>query len=279
MSAEKAEPGPVKGKLYLVPNTLDFGVDLGGGAGASLPDLQTVLPLQAIQVASQLGHWVAENAKTTRAFLKRVDVLVPLKHSLQSLSMVELPRPQKGQRDSKQRVDSTQQSPPQVEMNALLTPALQGFDVGLISEAGLPAVADPGAALVAAAHRLGVDVVPLSGPSSLMMALSASGLNGQSFAFVGYLPVDSAQRLSRLRELEALSKRLQQTQLMIETPYRNQALLNAFLAGLNANSWMSVSCGLTLPGGWTRTDRVSAWTRKPLSLPNDVPAVFALLAD
>ena len=279
MSAEKAEPGPVKGKLYLVPNTLDFGVDLSGGAGASLPDLQTVLPLQAIQVASQLGHWVAENAKTTRAFLKRVDVLVPLKHSLQSLSMVELPRPQKGQRDSKQRVDSTQQSPPQVEMNALLTPALQGFDVGLISEAGLPAVADPGAALVAAAHRLGVEVVPLSGPSSLMMALSASGLNGQSFAFVGYLPVDSAQRLSRLRELEALSKRLQQTQLMIETPYRNQALLNAFLAGLNANSWMSVSCGLTLPGGWTRTDRVTAWTRKPLSLPNDVPAVFALLAD
>ena len=279
MSAEKAELVLVKGKLYLVPNTLDFGVDLSGGAGASLPDLQTVLPLQAIQVASKLGHWVAENAKTTRAFLKRVDLLVPLKHSLQSLSMVELPRPQKGQRESKLRGSSPEHSTLDVEMNALLAPALQGFDVGLISEAGLPAVADPGAALVAAAHRLGVDVVPMSGPSSLMMALSASGLNGQSFAFVGYLPVDSAQRLNRLRELEALSKRLQQTQMMIETPYRNQALFGALLTGLNANSWVSVSCGLTLPGGWTRTDRVSAWTRKSVILPNDVPAVFGLLAD
>ena len=291
MSVDAAGAASVKGKLYLVPNTLDFGVDLGGvevgaaggtaggtsggAARVTLPDLQTVLPLQAIQVASQLGHWVAENAKTTRAFLKRVDALVPLKHSLQSLSMVELPRPQKGQRDPKPAPDSTLNSP----MDALLAPALHGFDIGLISEAGLPAVADPGAALVAAAHRLNVRVVPLSGPSSLMMALSASGLNGQSFAFVGYLPVDNVQRLNRARELEALSKRLQQTQIMIETPYRNQALLGALLAGLDPSCWLSVSCGLTLPGGWTRTDRVSAWQRKPASLPNDVPAVFALLAD
>ena len=279
MSAENADACSGKGKLFLVPSTLDFGVNLtdvsGGVADLALPDLQTVLPLRAIQVASRLGHWVAENAKTTRAFLKRVDALVPLQHSLQSLSMVELPRPQKGQRDTKLSAES----PLDAAMNALLAPALQGFDIGLISEAGLPAVADPGAALVAAAHRLGVSVVPLSGPSSLMMALSASGLNGQSFAFVGYLPVDSAQRLSRARELEALSKRWQQTQMMIETPYRNQALLGALLGGLSPNCWLSVSCGLTLPGGWTRTDRVSAWKRKPVSLANDIPAVFALLAD
>jgi 16S rRNA (cytidine1402-2'-O)-methyltransferase len=257
-----------KRQLYLVPNTLDFGVDFGGQP----PDLQTVLPLQAIRIASQLGHWVAENAKTTRAFLKRVDAVMPLRQPLQSLHIVELPRAQKGEKPSPQTVDTA-------PMDALLAPALQGFDVGLISEAGLPAVADPGAALVAAAHRLGIVVVPLSGPSSLMMALSTSGLNGQSFAFVGYLPVDAAARTIRVRELEALSKRSQQTQMMIETPYRNQALLNALLLSLSPACHLSVSCGLTLPNGWNRCDRVSQWKLKPSSLPNDVPAVFALLAD
>ncbi len=259
---------PGKGKLYLVPNTLDFGVDLGG----QVPNLQTVLPLQAIRVASQLTHWVAENAKTTRAFLKRVDAVIPLSQALQAIHIVELPRPQKG---PKTLADAAYFG----LINSLLAPALQGFDVGLISEAGLPAVADPGAAVVAAAHRLGIVVVPLSGPSSLMMALSASGLNGQSFAFVGYLPVDAAQRTNRVRELEALSKRSQQTQLMIETPYRNQALLGALLSGLSPGCQLSVSCGLTLPNEWTRCDRVSQWKLKPSSLPNDVPAVFALLAD
>ena len=112
-----------------------------------------------------------------------------------------------------------------------------------------------------------------------MMALSASGLTGQSFAFVGYLPVDATQRTGRVRELEALSKRFQQTQMMIETPYRNQALLGALLSGLSPGCRLSVSCGLTLPSGWNRCDRVSQWKLKPSSLPNDVPAVFALLAD
>jgi 16S rRNA (cytidine1402-2'-O)-methyltransferase len=249
-------------RLYLVPNTLDFGVN----TDAAPADLQTVLPLQVIQIAARLTHWVAENAKTTRAFLKRVDAVVPLNQPLQTLSIVELPRPQKG---SKVAVDSP--------LDALLLPALQGADTGLISEAGLPAIADPGAALVEAAHRLGVTVMPLSGPSSLLMALSASGLNGQSFAFVGYLPVDAALRAVRLRELEALSRRHQQTQLMIETPYRNQALLATMLASLGVNCRLSVSCGLTLEGGWTRTDRVASWKQRPVNLPNDVPAVFALL--
>ncbi len=261
-----------KGKVYLVPNSLDFGVDLG----AATPDLQAVLPLQVIHIASQLGHWVAENAKTTRAFLKRVDALVPLKKPLQAISIVELPRAQKGQ---KLPTDETLNAALSATLDLLLAPALEGVDVGLISEAGLPAIADPGSALVSAAHRLGIVVLPLSGPSSLMMALSASGLNGQSFAFVGYLPVDSAQRTSRVRELEALSKRFQQTQMMIETPYRNQALLGALLASLSPNCKLSVSCGLTMPDGWTRTDRVGDWRRKPASLSNSVPAVFALLAD
>ncbi len=252
----------MKGKLYLVPNTLDFGV-----AGSDpVPDLQEVLPLGVIRTAARLSHWVAENAKTTRAFLKRVDAVVPLAQPLQSVQIVELPRPQKGVR-----------SPDKTPLDALLSPALQGHDIGLISEAGLPAVADPGAVLVEAAHRLGVEVVPLSGPSSLLMALSASGLNGQSFAFVGYLPVEAEARSARIRELEAHSRRWNQTQLMIETPYRNQALLAALLLTLASPTRLCVSCGLTLPTAWTRTDSVSGWRLKPGAIPNDIPAVFALL--
>ena len=253
----------VAGKLFLVPNTLDFGVP----GQDPLPDLQQVLPLEVIRTAARIAHWVAENVKTTRAFLNRVNAVVPLATPLQSLQIVELPRPRKG-------APSAALAP----LDALLVPALQGHDIGLISEAGLPAVADPGAALVEAAHRLGIDVVPLSGPSSLLMALSASGLNGQSFAFVGYLPVESSLRDARIRELEALSRRSQQTQLAIETPYRNPALMNALLATLGPTTRLSVSCGLSLPSGWIRTDNVAGWRLKPRPLPTDIPAVFAWLA-
>lgn len=253
----------VAGKLFLVPNTLDFGVT----GQDPLPDLQQVLPLEVIRTAARLAHWVAENAKTTRAFLNRVNAVVPLATPLQSLQIVELPRPRKG-------APSAALAP----LDALLAPALQGHDIGLNSEAGLPAVADPGAALVEAAHRLGIDVVPLSGPSSLLMALSASGLNGQSFAFVGYLPVESSLRDARIRELEALSRRSQQTQLAIETPYRNPALMNALLATLGPTTRLSVSCGLSLPSGWIRTDNVAGWRLKLRPLPTDIPAVFAWLA-
>ena len=248
------------GRLILVPNTLDF------GTGTDV-DLQDTLPLAALRHAARLTHWVAESAKTTRAFLKRVDALVPLAQPLQALHIVELPRPPKGRAPA---------AAP--DLKALLAPALEGHDVGLISEAGLPAIADPGAALVQAAHALGVPVLPLAGPSALLLALGASGLNGQSFAFVGYLPVDAAERTQRLRDLEALSRRAGQTQLMIETPYRNAALLDAMVASLRGDTWLSVSCGLSLPDGWTRTARVSAWKATPRSLPNDVPAVFAFMA-
>lgn len=250
-----------QGRLILVPNTLDF------GTGTDV-DLQDTLPLAALRHAARLTHWVAENAKTTRAFLKRVDGVVALAQPLQALDIVELPRPPKGGRTPA----------PAVDLKPLLKPALDGHDVGLISEAGLPAIADPGAALVQAAHALGIAVLPLSGPSSLLLALGASGLNGQSFAFVGYLPVDAAERTQRVRDLEALSRRAGQTQLMIETPYRNEALLGALLATLKGDTWLSVSCGLSLPDGWTRTARVSAWKSGAPALPNDVPAVFALLA-
>jgi 16S rRNA (cytidine1402-2'-O)-methyltransferase len=251
---------PPTGRLLLIPNTLDLGTAPGG-------DLGQVLPAGVLQAASRLSHWVVENAKTTRAFLKRVDALVPLAQPLQALSIVELPRPPKGARTA----------PPQ-DLKPLLAPALTGHDIGLISEAGLPAVADPGSALVQAAHALKITVVPFSGPSSLMLALAASGLNGQSFAFVGYLPVEADERNARIRELEAASRRGSQTQLVIETPYRNGALLSALVAQLRGDSWLSVSCGLTLPQGWTRSARVSAWKSDPVPLPADVPAVFAFLA-
>jgi len=255
------------GTLYLMPNTLDFGVvPLDAGAGG-MPDLQEVLPLGVIRIAARLPCWVAENAKTTRTFLKRVNKIVPLSQPLQSITIVELPRANKGAAASQ---------PPRLD--ALLAPALSGKDLGLISEAGLPAVADPGAALVHAAHALKLRVEPLSGPSSLMLALAASGLNGQSFAFVGYLPIDAAARVARIRELEALSRRAQQTQLMIETPYRNAALLGALLGALSGGTHLSVSCGLTLAPGWNRSDTVTDWKAAPASIPNDTPAVFCLLA-
>ncbi|KQW65779.1 SAM-dependent methyltransferase [Methylibium sp. Root1272] len=254
----------MKGRLILVPNTLDLGTLAGD---APPPDLRQVLPQGVIDTAARLRHWVCENAKSTRAFLKRVDAITPLAQPLQALEIRELPRPPKGR-----------QAAEPADLRALLAPALDGHDIGLISEAGLPAVADPGAALVAAAHALDVSVQPLPGPNSLLLALAASGLNGQSFAFVGYVPQEASAQAQRVKELEALSRRLGQTQLMIETPYRNGALLRALLGALAPETWLSVSCGLTLSGGWTRSARVAQWRQRPVELPADVPAVFALLA-
>lgn len=253
----------MNGTLFLIPNTLDFGV-----VTDDPPPLSDDLPLGVVRTAARLTHWVAENAKTTRAFLKRVDAVIPLTQALQAVEIVELPRPAKGSKTPS----------PGTNLDALLAPALAGHDMGLISEAGLPAVADPGALLVEAAHRLSIKVVPMAGASSLMLALGASGLNGQSFAFVGYLPVDASDRTARIRELEGLSRKSGQTQMLIETPYRNEAMLEALLGTLAPTTRLSVSCGLTLPSGWTRTDSVSRWKASKPAIPKDVPAVFSLLA-
>ncbi|MDE2400873.1 MAG: SAM-dependent methyltransferase [Burkholderiales bacterium] len=271
---------PPLGRLLLIPNTLDFGCIDPNAAETS--DLREVLPMGALNAAARLQHWVCENAKTTRAFLKRVDALVPLAVPLQALDIQVLPRPNKG---GEKTANKTHKKPsdkpapdPDADINALLAPALAGHDIGLMSEAGMPGVADPGAALVLAAHRLGVVVVPISGPSSLLLALAASGLNGQSFAFVGYLPVDAIQRGDRIRELDQISRRTRQTQLVIETPYRNAALCSGLLQHLHADTWLSVSCGLTLPQGWSRTLRVAQWRQQGLTLPDNIPAVFSWLA-
>jgi 16S rRNA (cytidine1402-2'-O)-methyltransferase len=251
---------PAIGRLVLVPNTLDL------GNPEAAPAIQDVLPLGVMRIAAGLGHWVVENARTTRAFLKRVHEVVPLAQPLQDIRIVELPRPAKGRAAT------------QPHWPALLAPALQGHDLGLCSEAGMPAVADPGAALVAAAHASGVPVWPLAGPSALVMALAASGLHGQGFTFSGYVPVDTAERGARIRELETASRRLGQTQIVIETPYRNGALLQALLANLQPGTRLCVSCGLTLAVGWTRTETVAAWRNRSATLPGDVPAVFAFQA-
>jgi len=249
------------GTLYLVPNTLDF------GTGESGADLGERLPIGVLRIAAGLGHWVAENAKTTRAFLKRVDASSPLAMPLQQVSIVELPRPPKG------RVEVAPD-----DFARLLAPALAGNDLGLLSEAGLAALADPGARLVAAAHTAGLRVIALPGASSIALAIAASGLNGQSFAFVGYLPIDAAARSARIRELESWSRRQGQTQVMIETPYRNPALLAALVADLQPATRLSVSVGLTLAAEATRSDSVARWRTAPSALPADVPAVFSFLA-
>ena len=250
----------LSGRLVLVPNGLDLGTD-------NEVDLREVVPDRVLSQAASIAHWVVENAKSARAFLKRLNLLVPLCVPLQAMHIVELPRPQKGGGGGAA-----------LALDHLLGPALLGHDVGLLSEAGLPAVADPGAGLVEAAHRLGLTVVPLTGPSSLMLALAASGLNGQSFAFVGYLPVDNVSRGGRIRELDQASRRHAQTQIAIETPYRNLALFRALLDHLQASTRLSVASGLTLPGGWCRTLDVQAWRQAPALLGDKTPAVFLWLA-
>lgn len=251
------------GRLVLVPNTLD----LGTGHEAGLRD---ALPEGVIRRAAGLGHWVAENAKTTRAFLKRVDALVPLERPLQQIEIVELPRPPKG---------GAARPVAAIDWAALLAPARAGHDIGLLSEAGMPAVADPGAGLVQAAHAEGLTVEPWPGPSALLLALAASGLNGQRFAFVGYLPVDAASRTARLRELEARSRQQQETQIAIETPYRNEALLQALTAQLAPATRLAVAAGLGVPGGSCRSMTVAQWRRLERTPMDDrLPAVFCWLA-
>jgi 16S rRNA (cytidine1402-2'-O)-methyltransferase len=250
------------GSLVLVPNTLDFG-------SPQSVELSSALPLGVLQRAAALNHWVVEDAKTARAFIKRVAAQVPLAAPLQSLSIRELPRPAK----------SAAATVAEGEWAALLAPAQAGHDIGLLSEAGLAAVADPGAALVAQAHALGLAVEPLPGASALMLALAASGLNGQHFAFVGYLPIKDDARAARIRELDASSRRHAQTQIAIETPYRNTALLSALVQHLSATTRLCVACALGWPGGWCRMHRVAEWRTVALAISDRLPAVFLFQAE
>lgn len=260
MTTAQAKPTQAtRGKLYLVPAPLDFGCanDVG---------LQATMPWGTLTVAARLQYWICENAKSARAYLKRVNEITPLSAPLQAQHIQELPREVHKKGDHGGNFDARH----------LLAPALEGHDVGLVSEAGMPAVADPGSSVVRAAHDLGIEVMPLTGPVSLLLALAASGLNGQSFAFVGYLPQDPAERAQRVRELESMALKTGQTQLFIETPYRNAAMLQTLLQTLQHNTRLAVCSGLTLSRGVCRSETVKSWRQKPSPLDNSTPAVFAL---
>ena len=248
-----------KGKLYLVPAPLDFGCD-------EQAPLQGVMPAGTLEVAARLGCWICENAKSTRAYLKRVNEVHPLLTPVQAQQIQELPREVHKKGDHTGNFDA----------RPLLAAALQGQDMGLVSEAGMPAIADPGSSVVRAAHDLGIQVVPLTGPMSLMLALASSGLNGQNFAFVGYLPQDPAGRAQRICELESLALKTGQTQLFIETPYRNAALLQGLVQTLQANTRLALSCGITLGSGVSRSALVGQWKRDKPVLPLDLPTVFCI---
>jgi 16S rRNA (cytidine1402-2'-O)-methyltransferase len=240
----------VTGTLYLVPTPLDH------GTGQTVP-LDAVLPAHTLRVAASLTHWICENAKSARAFLKRVDALQPLALPIQQHTLVELPRAVHKKGDHLPAGSTAG-----FDARRLLQPALSehgSHDIGLLSEAGMPAGADPGSSVVRAAHDLGIAVVPLVGPVSFLLALAASGLNGQQFAFVGYLPQDPAACATRIRQLENTALVSGQTQLFIETPYRNAALLRTLSATLKPHTRLAISSGLTLDGGHSQTQTTAHW--------------------
>jgi 16S rRNA (cytidine1402-2'-O)-methyltransferase len=247
------------GTLYLVPAPLDFGCD-------TQVALHQVMPAGTLAVAASLKQWICENAKSTRAYLKRIAETHPLCQPLQAMALQELPHEVHKKGDHQGQFDA----------RPLLQAALQGENIGLVSEAGMPAIADPGSSVVRAAHDLGVPVVPLVGPVSLLLALAASGLNGQNFAFVGYLPSTLAERNQRIRELESLALKSGQTQLFIETPYRNQAMQQALLQTLQHNTRLATANGLTLESATCYSDLVKNWKHKAWTLANTVPTVFAI---
>lgn len=233
------------GKLFLIPVPL----------GPTPP--QDSLPPNVLATIRPLQHFVVEQAKTARAFLK----LAGTEHPLQSLNLSELNEHTRAE-----------------EIERLLTPLHSGHDVGLLSEAGCPAVADPGANLVAAAQKAGIQVIPLIGPSSLLLSLMASGLNGQRFAFHGYLPAKEGERNKTLRDLEIESRKRQQTQLFIETPYRNRQMFDSILASCQGNTRLCVATDLTLPSESIRTQTIQQWKKQTPPEIERRPTVFLLLA-
>jgi len=248
--------------LYLVPTPLDHGCE-------SQTPLEQVLPLGTIRTAASLSHWISENAKSTRAFLKRVDAVAPLAQPIQAQHIVELPH-------AAHKKGDHAGSGARLDARALLAPALQGHDIGLISEAGMPAVADPGSSVVRAAHELNLRVTPLVGPVSILLALAASGLNGQRFAFAGYLPQEETLRAQQLKRLQARALKTGETQLFIETPYRNAALMRSLLANLDAATRVTVCSAVTLPQASILTKTVDQWRTAGGHASPGLPAIYAI---
>lgn len=237
-----------RGTLYLIPVAL----------GDATP-WAAFLPAQAQAIAAGLRCFVVETARAARAHLKQLDY----PHPLRETDIRELPEDGPGAAAA---------------LDALLAPALAGEDIGLMSDAGCPAVADPGARLVARAHALGIRVAPLVGPSSILLGLMGSGLNGQSFAFHGYLPVGEGERDAALRALEDESRKLGRTQIFIETPYRNERMLDALLKLLKPETRLCVACELATANETLLTRSVRDWRKAGRPALAKRPALFLLLA-
>ena len=237
------------GTLYLIP------VTLGDENIADL--LPKSLPVEVIKIAQTLEHFVVETEKPARQFLSGIKTAKPVREL--SLSLL-----------NEHTFDK--------DVAALLAPLLAGNDVGLMSDAGCPGVADPGAKLVALAHQKNIKVVPFVGPSSILLSLMASGLNGQQFAFLGYLPVDKTERNAKLKEIETRSLKHKETQIFIETPYRNQHMLEALLSVCQPNTKLCVACDISLGSEMIVTKTISIWKKSPLPDLHKRPTVFLLLA-
>ena len=233
-----------KGKLYLIPSPLGDN------------DPAEVIPQPVLDSLRGFRTFVVEEIRTARRYLSKAG----LKGTIGELEFHELN-------------EHTEQS----TVEGYLQLFDNGNDVALISEAGLPAVADPGAQLVALAHRHGIEVVPAVGPSSLMMSLMASGLNGQSFAFCGYIPAKTEERKSKLKLLEKISGQLKQTQIMIETPYRNDSLLKDILSTCSPSTRLCIAANITMPDAYIKTKTVSQWKKENLII-GKRPCVFLILA-
>lgn len=233
-----------KGTLYLIPSPLGEN------------DPSEVIPAPVLESLKGFRTFVVEEVRTARRYLSRAG----LKGQIGELSFHEL----------NEHTDAA-------TVDSYLKLFDDGNDVALISEAGLPAVADPGAQLVALAHRHGIKVVPAVGPSSLMLALMASGLNGQSFAFCGYIPAKTDERRSRLKTLEKVSAQLRQTQILIETPYRNDSLFADILSVCGGSTKVCVAANITMPDAYIMTKRVSEWKKEGLVI-GKRPCVFLLLS-
>lgn len=232
------------GTLYLVPVTL-------GGS-----NVEHVLPANVIHSARQLDTFIVENEKTARQFLSIIKPAKPIRE-LNLLTLNE---------------HTTEK-----ELPGLLVPLLNGHDVGLVSEAGCPGIADPGADLVRLAHRKGIRVVPLVGPSSILLALMASGMNGQRFTFLGYLPAEKNERIQKIREIEKKSQQQQETQIFIEAPYRNQHMLQDIVGTCHADTRLCIASNLSLDSELIINKSVADWKKFPLPDLHRQPTVFLLL--
>lgn len=232
------------GKVYLIPTTI-------------ADDTQArVIPAQVREVLPSIGHFLAEDIRTARRYLSSLKVY----DSIEPLQFSVLDKKTKP-----------------AALKEMFGPVMQGHNLGILSESGCPGVADPGALAVKYAHECGVQVVPLVGPSSLLMALMASGLNGQCFAFQGYLPINSKDRIQVIRELEKESRQKNQTQLFIETPYRNQAMFTDLVKSLSPATLLCVAYDITGTAEFLKTRSVSDWRKEPLVL-EKLPCVFLILA-